>query len=101
MFLQSYGCALCNGHVEESLFHIFIQYPFAISTWNLLHIQLPVSDNPFEIFADFKNQLQVLFFMDIIIIMAWCIWTARNDLIFRNIAPDVANVDSLFRKEFA
>jgi hypothetical protein len=30
----------------------------------------------------FKTQLQVSFFMDIIILMSWCIWMVCNDLIF-------------------
>jgi hypothetical protein len=29
------------------------------------------------------------FFMDIIIIMSWCIWMARNDQIFRGTLPDL------------
>jgi hypothetical protein len=100
MFLQSYDCVICNGHVEESLSHLFLECPLAISSWNQLHLHVLASFNPFEILESFRDQLQVPFFMDIIILIAWCIWMARNDLIFRNVILSQANVKLLFRTEF-
>jgi hypothetical protein len=39
--------------------------------------------------------------MDIIILMNWSIWMARNDLIFQGQQPNLQSVKALFRKEFA
>jgi hypothetical protein len=39
--------------------------------------------------------------MDTIIIMSWCIWMARNDMIFRGILPDMMAVKNWFESEFA
>jgi hypothetical protein len=38
-----------------------------------------------QVLSSLKDQLCLSFFMDTIIIMSWCIWMARNDLIFRGI----------------
>jgi hypothetical protein len=39
--------------------------------------------------------------MDIIIIMSWSIWMARNDLIFKGQQPNLQSVKPCFLKEFA
>jgi hypothetical protein len=39
--------------------------------------------------------------MDIIIIMSWCIWMERNDLIFRNVQPSLNSTKERFKTEFA
>jgi hypothetical protein len=47
-----------------------------------------------------KTQLQVPFFMEIIVTMCWSIWAVRNDQIFRDIQPTIQRCRQIF-KEFA
>jgi hypothetical protein len=56
---------------------------------------------PLDVLVSLRNQLHVAFFLDIVIIMSWCIWMARNDLIFQGQVPDVQFVKNRFKKEFA
>jgi hypothetical protein len=51
--------------------------------WSLFHLVVSQGD-PFQVLSNFRDQLNVYFFMDIIILMSWCIRMARNDLIFRD-----------------
>jgi len=54
-----------------------------------------------QIFQAWKTFLNVAFSLDIFIILCWAIWMMRNDVIFRNKNPSVADckryvtVDSL------
>ena len=56
--------------------------------------------DPFECLDQFNQQLNMPFFMEIIIIMCWSIWKARNDLIFQGIQPSVLTSKS-FKSEFS
>jgi hypothetical protein len=80
--MPSYDCVLCQMQLEETLEHLFLHCLFAISCWNFLHLHI-VEGGPFEILQSLQVQLNKAFFMDIIILMIWCIWMARNDLIFK------------------
>jgi hypothetical protein len=53
-----------------------------------------------QIFKKIKERLEVPFFMDIIILMAWSIWLTGNDWILSNIDPSVDNCKRKFKKEF-
>ena len=48
----------------------------------------------------FKRQLQVPFFIEIIIIMCWIIWKARNGLIFSQVQPSIQDSKREFKNEF-
>nr|TKW14159.1 hypothetical protein SEVIR_5G149200v2 [Setaria viridis] len=77
--------------------HYFIyclNAPFVQEYW--IHIGLfpNLSDEPYEILNSFRIQLQVQFYMEIIIIMSWSIWMAKHDWIFKGITPSV--LDALF-----
>jgi hypothetical protein len=80
--LQDYNCILFNGTTEETLFHLFLDCPFS-TCWAWLQIQIDSSLEPFQIIESFRDQLQVPFFMEVIILMCWTIWRARNGMIFR------------------
>lgn len=82
MVLQDYNCVLCNANVEESLFHLLLDCPFASQCWSFINIQVDPNLDPFENLQNCKDQLQVPFLMEIIVLMCWIIWKARNDLIF-------------------
>ena len=100
MQLPSFNCVCCPSNIEESLKHLFLQCNFAQSCWATLDLQV-VTHNPFAAFGQFKLQLHVSFYMEIIIIMCWCIWMQHNDLIFRGIQPSSANYLAHFKKKFA
>jgi hypothetical protein len=65
--LSSYDYVLCQLQLEETLEHLFLSCPFAISCWNLLHLTIPAG-HPFQVLQSFKTQLNASFFMDVIII---------------------------------
>ena len=96
MDLPSYDCVLCSHHLEETQLHLFLDCPFAQRCWEILGLQIHDHD-PLRIFESFINQLSVPFALDVIIIMSWCIWMARNDLIFKNMAASISSVRNRFK----
>jgi hypothetical protein len=98
--LPSYDSVLCLPCVEETLDHLFLDCTFARICWSSPNLNIPPGD-PFDVLLSFRNQLNVSFFMDIIILMSWSIWMARNDLIFQGQQPNLQSVKARFRKEFA
>ena len=79
--LEDYNCVLCNNSTEESLHHLFLECPFAMALWNSLGLIICLSANPFKAIVSFRNQLNVPFFMEVIISMCWAIWSVLNDTI--------------------
>lgn len=55
MTLQDYNCILCTGAVEESLRHLFLDYPFAMQCWPWLNIQIDQQLDPFQNLQSFKD----------------------------------------------
>lgn len=98
--LPSYDCVLCQHPDLETVEHLFLRCPFAVLCWDIFHLVLPTGD-PFEVLECFRLQLNSNFFMDIIIIMSWCIGMERNDLIFTNFQPNLNSVRQRFKIEFA
>ena len=75
--------------------------PFASACWFSPNLFIPPNSGPFEILESFRDQLQLPFFMEIIVTMAWSIWTVRNDAIFKQVQPSLLHYRSVLRKEFA
>nr|TKW37263.1 hypothetical protein SEVIR_1G036238v2 [Setaria viridis] len=48
-----------------------------------------------------KDRLAVPFYMEIMILMAWSIWTIRNDWMFKGIDPTVQQCKRKFISEFS
>jgi hypothetical protein len=102
MPLPSYNCILCALDHEETLEHLFLQCPFAISCWLFLQVNCPNSWNQIsDVFVDFQQQLHVPFFMEIVVLFCWSIWTVRNKFIFEGIQPTLVAVQQVFKQEFA
>ena len=99
MDLPSYNYVLCHLNVEESLHHLFLGCPFALSCWNILGLAQFIQDNLSDTVVLFKPQINKPFFMEIIVAMFWGIWTARNDVIFRNRSHSLQAVKTTFRQE--
>ena len=84
MNIPDYSCVFCPSTEDESLEHLFIHFSFSRACWAKIDL-LVGDDDPFATLEHLKHQLGVPFFMDIIILMSWCIWMQRNDLIFKGI----------------
>jgi hypothetical protein len=95
MHLESYACVLCDCSVEE-VDHLFLHCVFAKTCWNWIGIMVPQNKGPFQILESFRAQLNVSFFMEIIIIMCWSIWTVRNNLVFRGEEVTIQKVQACF-----
>lgn len=100
MELPEYNCVLCASLHEETQEHLFLDCHFAQACWHLLGLLIPAVE-PLQVIQELRVQLDVPFAMEVIILMSWCIWMARNDLIFRGILPIVARVKDRFKDEFA
>ncbi|KAJ1268983.1 hypothetical protein BS78_07G175000 [Paspalum vaginatum] len=83
MVLSSFDCVLCDLGVIESSAHLFLHCSFARNCWNVLGLSAPINCSMFEALEAFKTNLNVPFFMEIIVTMAWSIWLTRNGFIFR------------------
>jgi hypothetical protein len=93
--LPSYDCVLCQLQLEETLEHLLLCCPFASNCWNLLQLTIPAGE-PFQVLQSVKTRLNVSFFMDVIIIMSWTIWMARNCFIFRGSYPTLQATQERF-----
>ena len=100
MILQDYSCVLCPSTSDESLEHLFIHCNFERACWASIGL-IVGNDGPYITLEHFKQQLGVPFFMEIIILMSWCIWMQRNDLIFKGEQPSIDACYRHFKKEFA
>jgi hypothetical protein len=101
MFLEDYNCVLCNTSTEETLHHLSLDCPSAQNMWNTLGFDSQFLDDPIEVLETLRGQLNVPFFMEIIISMCWAIWSVRNDTIFRQFAPTIQSGKRHFKAEFA
>jgi hypothetical protein len=101
MELQSYNCVLYHLDIEESLHHLFLDCPFAMSCWNLLGLEHLIQGNIVDTLTLFKTQIHRPFFMEIIVAMFWAIWAARNDVIFRNQHHSLQSCKIVFKQELA
>jgi len=69
MELQSYNCVLCHLDAEESLHHLFMDCPFAMTCWNLLGLAHLIQGNMLDSIPLFKTQIKRPFFMEVIVAM--------------------------------
>jgi hypothetical protein len=58
--------------MEETLTHLFLDCPFAQSSWGIFNLLIPQGSH-FEVLESFKLQSNVNFFMDIIIMLRICL----------------------------
>ena len=101
MILQSHDCVLCNQNSRETLEHLFLVCPFATQFSASLELTVPMFQDHIEVVASFRRQLNIPFFMEVIILGCWGIWMSRNDFIFRQLSPSVQRGRSILKKELA
>lgn len=99
MQLASYNCVLCNLSTEETSTHLFLRYPFAKECWTSIGISFQDGITATEAIMEIRSQSNNRFFMISAILMAWVIWTVRNDFIFKNLQPEVEQAIEVFKKE--
>lgn len=85
MQFPSYNCVSCPYNLEEIVDHLFLECDLAKACWGLIGLIVISTPDPVLRFQSFKQQIGKPFFMEIIIVMCWCIWMLRNDAIFRGI----------------
>jgi len=95
-----YSRLLCNLSVEETDEHRFLHCEFAKACWSLLGLVVPPSLDPFQIMKHFKAQLNVPFFMEIIIPLCWSLWSVRS-IFSEQKNPQEINATSFSRMSFA
>jgi hypothetical protein len=72
-----------------------------LACWNTIHLSVPTNAGPFQIFESFRDQLQLPFFMEIVVTICWSIWSVRNDVIFINLQASVQRCKAIIKNEFA
>ena len=100
MFLPSYNCALCDDNIEESVDHLFLDCRIARECWALIGLNVISSPDMVQRFENLRSQIGKRFFMEVIIVMCWCIWTIRNDAIFREIPACSLRCLEIFKSTF-
>jgi hypothetical protein len=81
--------------------HLFFRCNFAKACWSSIGASVLTSRPVFQILKLLKDKLAVPFYMEIIILMTWAIWTTRNAWIFSNIDPLVQDCKRKFLSEFS
>jgi len=66
----------------------------------MINVTIHQTYDPLQTLESFKDQLNVPFFMEAIILMAWAILSIRNDQIFRGIVPTLHAARFNFRNEW-
>ena len=99
MEVDSYTYENCIWQCEESLGHLFLRCSYAKSCWNLISFSAPTTGRPDRAVFIIKQQLQVPFFMEVIILMTWSTCKCRNEWLFDNTHPTIEDCKSIFRNE--
>jgi len=86
--------------MDETLFHLFFDCPFALACWIKLNIVL-VGNSTWQVLEAIKEHINLPFFMEIMITFYWSLWMQRNDFIFRGIQPTPHRCFQFFMIEFA
>lgn len=100
MHLDSYNCEMCILQRRETTSHLLLRCNFAKACWLSIGISVITTRSMVRIFKRIKESLQLTFFMEIIVLMTWCIWTTRNDWLFNDIPPSVQACKNKFLREF-
>jgi hypothetical protein len=88
-FLEDYSYVICQGNMEERLEHLFFDCPCAAAQWFFLGIVWNDEVQVHHKIITAKNAFPFLFFMEVFMVAAWCIWNERNAAIFNGKVPSV------------
>jgi hypothetical protein len=93
-FMNDYTCIMCNEASLETRDHLFFTCPFAIQCWKYMCpswnlSQVAMQNDIQSYIQSIKVHIRQPFFMEIIILICWSIWTTRNDFIFKGLTPSL------------
>ncbi|RCV21089.1 hypothetical protein SETIT_4G109500v2 [Setaria italica] len=101
MALKSYTYDMCILQRPETSAHLFLRCNFTKACWASIGISVVTTISVLQIFSRIKQQPGVPFFMEIIILMAWSIWTTGSDVIFNDIDPSMNACKRKFVSKFS
>ncbi|RCV19912.1 hypothetical protein SETIT_4G014400v2 [Setaria italica] len=101
MELDSYTYELCNLQRRETTNLLFFRCSFAKACWNSIGVTYISTRTHWNIINQIKNKLGVPFYMEIVILMAWSIWTTRNSWMFNSVDPSPLICKEKFSSEFS
>jgi len=78
------SCVFCPCQEDETIEHLFLNCPFAQQCWSCIGLQIQSHLDPMAILVDLGRQIAESFFMEVIMLMSWSIWTSCNNFIFKN-----------------
>lgn len=89
MHLDDCNGAICTDNTEETLVHLFWNFPFALQYWDQI---IPLRKRGISVFDDIQLALDQLphdIALDIVMMGCWGIWSIRNDKIFKSAASHI------------
>jgi hypothetical protein len=86
--------------VMVTLKHLFFKCSFAKSCWNSIGISYPTNLTVQQLVRRIKRSLMQPFFMEVIILLSRNTWTQRNNWIFNDSDPSVADCKTKFKDDF-
>nr|TKW02024.1 hypothetical protein SEVIR_8G217500v2 [Setaria viridis] len=100
MNLDSYTCKLCILQRREIVNHLFFRCNFARACWNQIGVTYISTRTQWNIITQIKGKLGVPFYMEIIILMTWSIWTTINNWMFNSVDPSPQLCKDKFSSKF-
>nr|TKW22183.1 hypothetical protein SEVIR_4G212700v2 [Setaria viridis] len=101
MQLDSNVCEMCILQKRESVTHLFLRCNFAKACWNSIGIFFVSTRSSTHIFNQIRRHLNTTFFMEVLVLMSWSIWTTRNDWTFNDVDPTVEGTRPKFLSELS
>jgi hypothetical protein len=100
-FMDNYSCVMCDQDELETRTHLFFQCPFAQMCWQYVSpTWIPPQQTDIQSFiTSLKLSLNVPFFMELIMLISWAIWTTRNAFIFKSTPPNLYRCRRKFKEE--
>lgn len=77
-------CVLCTEAIDEDWDHLFFGCSFARRCWRKFGIQWNNNLSLYARVAQARQQQNLPFFMEAVVIATWEIWKIRNDRVFNN-----------------
>jgi hypothetical protein len=96
---EGYNCVLCLDLIEETMDHLFFFCSSSEARWFAIGISWDEDADIHERILIAKRNFGFPFFMEVVMIGAWCIWNERNDLIFNGKQPCLASWKAQFKDE--
>jgi hypothetical protein len=84
---------------EETWSHL-IKYGFARRCWHIIGVTPLKNSNPYLVVQEFWRKSRKSWSMEMLVIMARCIWKCKNSWTFEGTPPTTHQCKAIFKKEF-